>query len=308
MLGSLMSSRLFHMSRTCLSVEKSALASLRKATGYTFANCKKALELHNNDVKEAEKWLREEAQKLGWSKAQKVEGRTTAQGLIGVLVKNNIGALVEVNCETDFVARNKEFQKFIQQASESCHNYMSSVESKAIIKIGIGSDALKDISCQDGKTLGDHLALLIGTVGENATLKRAICYKAPESVSLVGYAHSTSEQIMNQEDGPLFGKYGAIAAFKVLQPPLDEGKQELQKKILQHIVGMNPVKVGDKESDEPESEKDDEKCLIYQEYLLDPELVVGELLEEQGLQVLDFQRFACGEQESQNQSVEQRSN
>ncbi|XP_063699594.1 elongation factor Ts, mitochondrial [Culicoides brevitarsis] len=303
MLSSLMSVRMLHVGRACYSAEKSALAHLRKSTGYTFANCKKALELHNNDVKEAEKWLRAEAQKMGWTKAQKVEGRTTAQGLVGVLIKNNIGALVEVNCETDFVARNKEFQNFIGKASQSCINYMSAVDSKNVTKIGIGSDALKNIKFTDDKSLGDHLALLIGTVGENATLKRAICYKTPESVNLVGYAHSTSEQVQNNDDGQLFGKYGAIAAFKS-QAPVDAEKQELQKKILQHIVGMNPQKVGNKEQDEPNPSKDDETCLIYQEYLLDPDVVVGDLLEENGLEVLDFQRFACGENDASQSNQE----
>lgn len=121
--------RHFHRSGFNCAAEKSALAALRKATGYTFANCKKALELHNNDVKEAEKWLREQAQALGWAKVNKLEGRATAQGLVGVLVEKNIGALVEVNCETDFVARNSEFQTFLERASRSCVNYMSSIDS-----------------------------------------------------------------------------------------------------------------------------------------------------------------------------------
>lgn len=250
--------------------------------------------------------MRAEAQKLGWSKAQKVEGRTTAQGLVGVLIKNNIGALVEVNCETDFVARNKEFQSFMEKASQACINYMSAVDSENIIKIGIGNDALKNIKHTDDKTLGDHLALLIGTVGENATLKRAICYKTPQSVNLVGYAHSTSDQIQNRDDGQMFGKYGAIAAFKG-QAPVDVEKQEVQKKVLQHIVGMNPEKVGNKEDDEPNESKDDETCLIYQEFLLDQDLIVGELLEENGLEVLDFQRFACGERDV-SQSNQETSN
>lgn len=125
------SARFFHStSATCAAVEKSALAALRKSTGYTFANCKKALELHNNDVKEAEKWLRAQAQELGWTKANKLEGRTTAQGLIGILVEKNIGALVEVNCETDFVARNNEFQAFLELASNSCIHYMANIDSK----------------------------------------------------------------------------------------------------------------------------------------------------------------------------------
>lgn len=124
-----LSVRCFHINTTLQSAEKSALAKLRKATGYTFANCKKALELHNNDLNQAEKWLKEQAQAMGWTKANKLEGRTTAQGLVGVLVEKNIGAMVEVNCETDFVARNAEFQVFLERAAQSCIKYISGVDS-----------------------------------------------------------------------------------------------------------------------------------------------------------------------------------
>lgn len=121
--------RCFHLSSIVQAAEKSPLAKLRKATGYTFANCKKALELHNNDLEQAEKWLKDQAQAMGWTKASKLEGRATAQGLIGVLVEKNIGALVEVNCETDFVARNSEFQAFLEKAANSCIKYISEVDS-----------------------------------------------------------------------------------------------------------------------------------------------------------------------------------
>lgn len=124
-----LTTRCFHLSSIVQAAEKSALAKLRKSTGYTFANCKKALELHNNDVDEAEKWLKEQAQAMGWSKANKLEGRATAQGLIGILIEKNIGALVEVNCETDFVARNNEFQAFVEKAANSCIKYISGVDS-----------------------------------------------------------------------------------------------------------------------------------------------------------------------------------
>lgn len=68
-------------------------------------------------------WLKEQAQALGWSKATKLEGRQTTQGLIGVVVHLNNAALVEVNCETDFVAKNKEFHKIVQEAALSCLNF-----------------------------------------------------------------------------------------------------------------------------------------------------------------------------------------
>lgn len=117
--------RYFYTTSKTLAAEKSLLAALRKKTGYTFSNCKKALEMHNNDMNQAETWLREQAQSLGWSKATKLEGRQTSQGLVGVAINENNGILVEVNCETDFVARNKEFQSMVEEAANTCLNYVS---------------------------------------------------------------------------------------------------------------------------------------------------------------------------------------
>lgn len=238
--------------------------------------------------------MKEQAQALGWSKATKLEGRSTSQGLIGVLVKNNIGTMVEVNCETDFVARNENFQQFVAKASEACAEYISEVDNlNKITKIAIESDTLRNLKMSDGKTLGDHLALMIGTVGENAALKRAICYKTPETVRLSGYTHPAPETA--PADGTMmFGKYGSIAAFNSNSEKTEEIR-EIHRKICQHIVGMKPDKIGDAELDKPNEVKDEEKCLIHQEFLLDPEVTIGEILQENSIKVIDFQRFECGE-------------
>ncbi|XP_055594360.1 elongation factor Ts, mitochondrial isoform X1 [Uranotaenia lowii] len=281
--------------------EKSALATLRKKTGYTFANCKKALELHNNDLAKAEHWLKEQAQAMGWSKATKLEGRNTTQGLVGLLVRNNIGAIVEVNCETDFVARNQCFQSFVQNASAACVRYMDNVEGDAnLTKVGLNAESLKQLILEDGKSLGDHLALMIGTVGENASLNRAVCFKAPKDVQLTGYVHPAPAEELSAE-APQFGKYGSILAYRNTNP---DSNGEVAKKVCQHVVGMKPEKIGVKDRDEPAKDKDDETCLIYQEYLADPSYTVGEILDGNNLEVVDFQRFECGEKvKDENDSV-----
>ncbi|CRK89896.1 CLUMA_CG003628, isoform A [Clunio marinus] len=287
--------RFFHVTRSVWgSTDKSALSALRKKTGYTFANCKKALELHENDLTKAEQWLKEQAQALGWSKATKLEGRATTQGLIGVLVQQHIGAMVEVNCETDFVARNENFQEFVGKASKACAHYISEVDNvNKITKIGLEGETLRNLKLEDGKTLNDHLALLIGTVGENASLKRAICYKSPESVRLSGYIHPTPDTPI--EEGLLMlGKYGSIAAFNSNSEKTEE-ILNIHRKICQHIVGMNPLKIGDIEVDKPNEVKDEETCLIHQEFLLDPEVTIGQMLQEHNIKIIDFQRFECGE-------------
>ena len=231
---------------------------------------------------------------MGWSKATKLEGRSTRQGLIGVLVQQNIATMIEVNCETDFVARNEHFQQFVDKASKACAHYISEVDNtNKITKIALESDSLRNLKLDDGKTLGDHLALMIGTVGENASLKRAICYKTPEAIRLCGYTHPAPDKAVT--DGSLLlGKYGAIAAFNSNSEKTEE-ILSVHRKICQHIVGMKPEKIGDVEADKPNEDKDDEKCLIHQEFLLDPDVTIGDILQENNVKIIDFQRFECGE-------------
>lgn len=202
---------------------------------------------------------------------------------------------MEVNCETDFVARNENFQQFVVKASEACANYISEIETAdKITKIGLESDMMKSLKTDDGKSLGDHLALMIGTVGENAMLRRAICYKIPETIKLSGYTHPAQETAYDEEK-VMIGKYGAIGAFNSNSSYTDSICQ-IHRKICQHIVGMKPQKIGDVNVDQPNEVKDEETVLIHQEFLLDPELTIAEILQENNIRVIDFHRFECGEQ------------
>ncbi|XP_060644978.1 elongation factor Ts, mitochondrial [Drosophila nasuta] len=273
-------------------LEKSALSALRKKTGYTFANCKKALELHNNDISQAEKWLHEQAQSMGWSKATKVADRVTTQGLVGVLINGNRGAMVELNCETDFVARNDTFKRFVDHVSRIVLHYTDQTEFDGDIwKLGFDADALKNLETPQGGNLADHLALLIGAIGENASIRRALCFKVNNDLMLTGYAHPAPTNITTTQNITQVGKYGAIVAFRAR----DFEDLEVQKGICQQIVGMKPIKIGEYGKDKPAENKDDETCLIYQEYLLDADKTVGEVLKERGVDIVDYHRFECGE-------------
>ncbi len=140
-----------------LQAPKSALAKLRKKTGYSLSLCKKALDQHGQDVKLAEEWLKvttfnlvlsnvfhlyrmhvqAQALELGWEKANKLVGRNTAQGLIGVLVKGNCASMVELNCETDFVARNAQFHQLLEDVATVTHEAASkkTVDSRELLNI-----------------------------------------------------------------------------------------------------------------------------------------------------------------------------
>ncbi|XP_013133897.1 PREDICTED: elongation factor Ts, mitochondrial isoform X2 [Papilio polytes] len=281
--------RSLHTGPVCRAAESSLLAKLRKKTGYTIANCKKALEMHNNDTDKAETWLNEQAQAMGWAKATKLAGRSALQGLVAVKFDRNHGALVELNCETDFVAKNDKFQKMIEDAALACFKFAhTNMQSKGpVTKMELDSEQLGNLSAEGGKKLSEILALFIGSVGENAVLRRAECWKANNSdVKIAGYTHPAPAVLSDYSAG----KYGALLAYKQGKDHEDIGKQ-----LCQHIVGCAPTKIGDKELDKPSKNSDDETCLIYQEYLLDPSYTVDEVLQENKIEVIDYVRFSCGE-------------
>lgn len=302
----------------------SPLAVLRKQTGYSLINCKKALTLHGDDVTkvqnykinsklivimnvpqtvplfQAEQWLKEQAQAMGWAKATILDSRATAQGLIGVVTQKNIGAMIEVNCETDFVARNENFLKFVDLASRSCLKYMASLpESDFISRTEFQSESLKNLIGSTDKKLSDELALVIGSVGENASMKRAVCFKVPESIQLIGMTFSPSTTTVADENEVQSGSIGAILGVRAPA----ELTQELKKNLCLQVMGMNPLKVGDKENDKPVGDGEDEICLIHQEYLFDASKTVGELLDEHQIEVIDYQRYEVGEKIEADENI-----
>lgn len=240
----------------------------------------------------AEHWLKEQAQAMGWAKATKLDGRATAQGLVGIVTQKNIGAMIEVNCETDFVARNDNFLKFFDLASRACLKYVASLpESDLISRTEFQSESLKNLIGINNKKLSDELALVIGSVGENASMKRAVCFKVPESIQLIGMTFSPSTTNVAAENEV---QSGSIAAILGVRTPI-ELTQELKKNLCLQVMGTNPLKVGNKENDKPVQDGEDETCLIHQEYLFDASITVGELLDEHQIEIVDYQRYEVGE-------------
>lgn len=233
---------------------------------------------------------------MGWAKATKLEGRETAQGLVGVILDKtkNIGALVEVNCETDFVARNEKFHEFVSLASRACLKYVTDLpQSDLISRTEFQTESLKNLMSSNNKKLADEMALMIGSVGENAQLKRAVCFKVPQTIQLFGMSYpSQTNRIV--EDGEV--QSGSIATILGVRSPT-EISDELKKNLCLQVIGSNPLTIGNKEKDQPAKDADDETCLIYQEYLFDTTIKVGQLLEEKQIEIVDYQRYKCGESE-----------
>ncbi|XP_051817239.1 elongation factor Ts, mitochondrial [Antechinus flavipes] len=271
---------------------KELLKKLRRRTGYSFTNCKKALETCGGDLAQAEVWLHKQAQKEGWSKATKLQGRKTKEGLIGLLREGNSAVMVEVNCETDFVSRNLKFQQLVQQVALGTMLYCQSLREQlsTYSKGFLETSELSQLRAGPNRegSLKDQLTLFIGKLGENLTLKRAAWVTVPNGFYIGSYVHGVvhSPSLSNM----VLGKYGALVICQTSEEK--SNLEDLGRRLGQHVVGMAPLSVGSME-DEPSGEE--ETRMLAQPYLLDPSITLGQYVKPQGVSVIDFLRFECGE-------------
>ncbi|XP_042638139.1 elongation factor Ts, mitochondrial [Orycteropus afer afer] len=283
------------------SSSKELLMKLRRKTGYSFVNCKKALETCGGDLKEvcvveeAEIWLHKQAQKEGWSKAAKLRGRKTKEGLIGLLQEGNTTVLVEVNCETDFVSRNSKFQQLVQQVAIGTLLHCQSLKDQLFTysKGFLNSSELSELRAGPDRegSLKDQLTLAIGSLGENMTLKRAAWVKVPSGFYVGSYVHGATHSPLLHN--LVLGKYGALVVCETSEQKAN--LEDLGRRLGQHVVGMAPLSVGSLD-DEPGGEA--ETKMLSQPYLLDPSITLGQYVQPQGVSVVDFVRFECGEDEA----------
>ncbi|XP_068598819.1 elongation factor Ts, mitochondrial [Brachionichthys hirsutus] len=279
--------RSLHAGYQLMAAEKAAVMKLRKSTGYTFTNCKKALEKFGNDVTQAETWLQEQAQKEGWTKASKLGGRKAREGLIGLFVEENEAVMVEVNCETDFVARNETFQQLVKDVAFAilAHHRNKTQSRAGYVKSVLAGEELNKLRVAEGPSLADQVALTIGRLGENMSLKRAVSFGVPAEWHIGSYVHGC---VGSQADVAM-GRYGALVVF--------EGGKEAEQPVIgyklgQHIVGDAPLSLGNVD-DLPCGES--ETRLLPQTFLGDSSKTVAQFLQDRQARVLDFVRFQCGE-------------
>jgi elongation factor Ts len=203
---------------------ESPLATLRRKTGFALNLCKKALSVNENDVNQAEKWLKEEAKRNGWQKAVQLQNRRAVEGLVGVYVNSSSrsGVLLEVNCESDFVSRNDIFRNLVSDLTLKIAS-ATIVKGKVATPSPISSGLSKyPIEGSQLEPLKDSLATAITQLGENIKLSRATLIQnmrvdGPEAVKLIGYAHAIGGQA-NSLNGVSIGKYGTILAFTEIEP------------------------------------------------------------------------------------------
>lgn len=198
-------------------VSAALVKDLRAKTGAGMMDCKKALAECGGDLEAAVDWLR----KKGLAAAAKKAGRVAAEGLVAVAVAGNRGAVVEVNAETDFVARNEQFQAMVRNIAR--------------VALDKGGDAGAVSAAPypgTGRSVQDEIVNAVATIGENMNLRRTAALSVEKGV-VAAYVHNAL--------GEGIGKMGVLVALKSAGKP--EALQAFGRQLAMHVAAANPLSV-----------------------------------------------------------------
>lgn len=271
-----------------MAITAAMVKELRDSTGAGMMDAKKALTETDGDMDAAIDWLRTK----GLSKAAKKSGRTAAEGLVAVKVKDGTGVAVEVNSETDFVAKNAEFQKMVSDIAEKAFD-MKDIDALMTADLG-------------GKSVADTITDKIATIGENMSLRRMARL---EGDGVEAYVHNAAADGM--------GKIGVLVAFS--------GDEVFARQVAMHVAATNPAALNEarldpavvekekqvqmeiaRESGKPENIIENmikgrmkkfmsEVTLLGQSFVMNPDLTVEAAAREAGTEITGFVRFEVGE-------------
>ena len=272
-----------------MAITASLVKELRDKTGAGMMDAKKALTETGGDMEAAFDWLRTK----GLAKAAKKSGRTAADGLVAVRTEGGRGVAVEVNAETDFVAKNAEFQQMVGAIADAA---MGVDDIEALAQADLGGDTVAD-------TITDKIA----TIGENMSLRRMA---KVEGETVVSYVHNAA--------GPGMGKIGVLVA-------MSGGSEEFGRQVAMHVAASNPASLGEadldpavlerekavlteqaRESGKPEQVIEkmiegrmkkflSEVTLLGQSFVVNPDLTVEGAATEAGATITAFVRLEVGE-------------
>ncbi|ABL71792.1 MULTISPECIES: translation elongation factor Ts [Paracoccus] len=276
-----------------MAITAAMVKDLRETTGAGMMDAKKALTETNGDMEAAIDWLRTK----GLAKAAKKSGRVAAEGLVGVAVRAGRGVAVELNSETDFVAKNADFQQLVRDITNVALDAATDVEVLKATHL-------------NGRPVDDVLTDAIARIGENMTLRRL---HALEGDTIVSYVHNAAAEGM--------GKIGVLVALKG-----DAAKaQEIGKQIAMHIAATNPASLSEadldpalvereksvlseqaRESGKPEAVIEkmiegrmkkffEEVTLLGQKFVINPDVTVAQAAQEAGVEVTGYARVVVGE-------------
>lgn len=274
-----------------MAISAKLVKELRERTGAGMMDCKKALEATDGDIEKAIDYLREK----GIAKAAKKADRIAAEGITHVEVKGNEAVIVEINSETDFVARNEGFQQLVKEIANQI------LDTKAATV-----EELNETTLPNGKKVSEHMTEAISTIGEKLSLRRF--------------------EIRTKTDNDAFGAYlhmgGRIAVLSVVEGTTDE---DAAKDVAMHIAAINPKYVSSEQVSEEELNHErevlkqqalnegkpenivekmvegrlrkylQEICAVDQNFVKNPDQTVEAFLKSKGGKLVDFVRYEVGE-------------
>ena len=209
---------------------------LREITGVGFKDCKKAIDENNGDIEKSIDFLR----KKGIAKANKKMERVAADGLVSIFEKDNNFSIIEINSETDFVAKNNEFINFVEEISQL--SFLSSGQM----------DKLVSSKMKNNKSVKDSLVDLIAKIGEKITLRRSCFIESKKSINF-SYTHSSIKKNL--------GKIGVLLSFNTTMKK--EDLEEFGKQLCMHIAATSPISIDKDDLDKKIVDK--EKEIITEE-------------------------------------------
>lgn len=272
-----------------MAINAKMVKELRETTGAGMLDCKKALEATDGNIESAIDWLREK----GISKAAKKQTRIAAEGLAYSKIDGNKAVIVELNSETDFVAKNEEFKSLVEEiANIIITNDVKNVEEALALKV---SD----------KDVAELIAEKSGTIGEKLTLRRF--------------------EVLTKNDGQIFGTYSHMGGKIVTLVVLDGSDEELAKDIAMQAAAMKPLYLTRDEVPEERVEKErtilmeqaenegldenklpmiingrlnkffEEVCLVDQSFIKENKVKVAKYVKEKNSNIIKFVRYEVGE-------------
>lgn len=267
----------------------SLIKELRDISGAGMMDCKKALEENDNDIKKATEWLREK----GIAKAAKKSGRIAAEGLSTVVTEGNKAVILEINCETDFVAKNEKFQKFMNDVAQTILNSNAKTNEEALA-----------LSCAEG-TLNDYVTSMTATIGEKISFRRFTLIEKNDDENFGAYIHmggkisvltlvkGASEQVA--KDVSMHA--AAMRPEYVTKEQVPAEQVEKEKSILteQAIAEGKPANIAEKMVMGRINKYYKEICLEEQEFVKDNSVTVGKFVSNNGGKIIDVIRYEVGE-------------
>ena len=273
-------------------VTASQVKDLREKTGAGMMDCKKVLTETDGDMEKAIELLRER----GIAKAAKKSDRIAAEGLVDAYVSEDgkIGAVVEVNAETDFVAKNDEFKKFVADvAKQIAQTNPASVEELLNAKSIVETD----------KTVNEVLTNKIATIGENMSIRRFTRYESEGLVAKYIHGEGKIGVLVELENGNSELAKDICMQIAAAKPefldresvPAERVEKEMEILKAQAMNEGKPAEIAEKMVQGRIGKFYSEICLIEQEFVKNPDMKIKQLLESKGAKVVRFTRFEKGE-------------